>query len=276
MNGAARFVNGARVSSVELKRSLGRVRLGRSGAVELAGLSLFGLFLAAISAYDSEGVPTLQRYLYWQFALIGGGAIAAIIEPWVAAGFPGRPRLFALAQLAAMTPPISLWVASLPTILWGVGFRPEKIMLTMPSVLTVNVAIVGLAWLVRAAFAAPSAAPLEGVPPRAIRAKLSPRLARARLIAVEAEDHYLRVRTEAGSDLVLMRFGDALDALVGADGFRTHRSWWVARSAVETACWKGGRGELRLADGSAAPVSRTYAAALKGTDWAAPRSGATA
>lgn len=258
------------MSAVRLKRSLGHVRLGRSGAIELIGLSLFGLFLAAISAYDSEGVPTLHRYLYWQFALIGGGAIAALIEPWVAGRLPGRPRLFVLAQLAAMTPPISLWVACLPTLLWGVPFRPEKIVWTMPSVLTVNVAIVGLAWLVRAAFAAPNPPPPEGVAPQAIRAKLPPRLARARLIAVEAEDHYLRVRTDAGSDLVLMRFGDALGALAGADGFRTHRSWWVARSAVETACWKGGRGELRLADGSAAPVSRTYAAALKGTDWAAP------
>lgn len=270
MNGAARFVNGARVSAVELKQGLGRFRLGRSSAVELLGLSLFGFFLAAISAYDSEGIPTFHRYLYWQFALIGGGVIAALIEPWVARRFPARPRLFVLAQLAAMTPLISLWVASLPTMLWGVAFRPEKIFWTMPSVLTVNVAIVGLAWLVRAAFAAPLAAPPEGVAPPAIRAKLPPRLARARLIAVEAEDHYLRVRTEAGSDLVLMRFGDALGALAGADGFRTHRSWWVARSAVETACWKGGRGELKLADGSAAPVSRTYAAALKGTDWAAP------
>ena len=40
-------------------------------------------------------------------------------------------------------------------------------------------------------------------------------------------------------------------------------------TAVQTARWKGGRGVLGLSDGSLAPVSRTYAAALKGTDWAA-------
>lgn len=260
------------MTASEVKQGLRRFRLGRSSVVELIGLSLFGLFLAAISAFDSEGVPTFHRYLYWQCAMIGGGAIGALIEPWVARRLPGRPRLFALAQLVAMTPPISLWVAVLPTLLWGVELRIEKTFWTMPSVLTVNVAIVGLAWLVRSAFKAPRAtAPApQGVAPADLRSRLSPRLARARLIAVEAEDHYLRVRTDAGSDLVLMRFSDALEALGACDGFRTHRSWWVARTGVETARWKGGRGELVLSDGSTAPVSRTYAAALKGTDWAAP------
>lgn len=247
-----------------------RLRIGRSGIVELVGLSLLGVFLAATSAFDSEDIPKLQRYLFWQFALVGGGMIAAGIEPWVARLFPGRPRLFALAQLIAMTPPITLWVSVQPTILWGGAFRIERLIWGMPSVLTVNVAVVGLAWVIRSAFRRAPPPASNGAAPPTIRAKLAPRLARARLVAVEAEDHYLRIRTEAGSDLVLMRFGDALEALAACDGFRTHRSWWVARTGVETVRWKAGRGELMLSDGATAPVSRTYAAALKGTDWAAP------
>lgn len=258
------------VTATGVKQGLRRFRFGRSGIVELIGLSLFGFFLAAISAFDTEELPTLPRHLYWQCALIGGGVIAALIESWVARRLARRPRLFVVVQLIAMTPPISLWVAVLPTILWGAGFRIEKIFWTMPSVLTVNIAIVGLAWLARSALRTPAVAVVEGIAPGMIRARLSPRLARARLLAVEAEDHYLRIRTEAGSDLVLMRFGDALEALRACDGFRTHRSWWVARAAVDTVRWKGGRGELVLSDGSTAPVSRTYASALKGTDWAAP------
>lgn len=259
------------MTAPDVKRSLGRLRFGRSGWVEVIGLSLFGLFLAAISAYDSEGLPTVQRYVFWQLGLVGGGLIGALIEPWVARLFPGRPRLFALAQIAAMTPPISLWVSVIPVLLFGNPFNPAKMFWVMPSVATINVAVVGLAWLTRSALRRPVAAPApEGIAPPGLRCRLSPRLARARLVAVEAEDHYLRVRTDAGSDLVLMRFGDALEALGACDGFRTHRSWWVARAAVETARWKAGRGELVLSDGSTAPVSRTYAAALKGTDWAAP------
>ena len=247
------------------------IRVGRSGVVELIGLSLFGLFLAAIAAYDGEGVPARERYPYWQLAMLGGGVIAALIEPWVARLFPGRPRAFAAAQLVAMTPPIALWVSVFPVLVFGRSFTLEKFLWTTPSVLTINVAVIGLAWLTRTAFRRPLTtrrAP-EGVAPAELRCRLSPRLARARLIAVEAEDHYLRIRTEAGSALVLMRLADALAALEGADGFRVHRSWWVARTGVEAARWKSGRGELTLSDGAVAPVSRTYAPALRGTDWAA-------
>lgn len=254
-----------------IKRS-GTFRLGRSGPAELAALVLAGLFLAAIGAFNTHEMPAPSRYLYWQLAMVGGGVIAAVIEPFVAARLPGRPRLFALVQLIVMTPPISLWVSLLPVVLFGSRLSAGHVVWMMPSVLTINVAVVVLAWLTRKAMDGRETrlAPPEGVAPPALRIKLPPRLARARLVAVEAEDHYLRIRTEAGSTLVLMRLSDALTSLEAADGFRVHRSWWVARTAVEAARWKGGRGELTLSDGSAAPVSRTYAAALKGTDWAAP------
>ena len=262
------------MTAEDVKRRLGVVRIGRSGLAELAGLSLFGLFLATISAYDSHEIRATERYLYWQLTVVGGGIIAALIEPWVARRLPGRPRLFVLAQLLAMTPLVALWVMIVPVLLFGRALEPDRALWVTPSVLTINVAVIALAWLARSALSprrTPAAAP-DAVAPLALRKRLAPRLARARLIAVEAEDHYLRVRTDAGSGLIHMRFADALEALAGSDGFRTHRSWWVARTAVEVARWKGGRGELVLSDGSTAPVSRTYAAALKGTDWAAPAS----
>ena len=251
---------------------LATFRVGRSGAAELVALVLFGLFLAAVAPFGTAEAPTAFRYLYWQLAMVGGGVIAALIEPVLFNRLRGRPRLFVLAQLAAMTPAIAIWVSLLPVIVFGARISAGRILEVLPDVLTINVAVVVLAWLTRKALNrrdAPGTAP-EGLAPAAIRTRLPPRLARARLVAVEAEDHYLRIRTEAGSALVLMRLGDALEALSELDGFRTHRSWWVARPAVETVRWKGGRGALTLSDGSSAPVSRTYAAALKGTDWAAP------
>ncbi len=253
-------------------RRLAGFRVGRSGPAELAALVLFGLFLAAVAPFGTAEAPTPIRYIYWQLAMVGGGVIAALIEPFVFNGLRTRPRLFVLAQLTAMTPAIAVWVSLLPVILLGAGISGGRILQVLPDVLTINVAVVVLAWLTRKALGRQDASrPVpEGLAPAAIRTRLPPRLARARLVAVEAEDHYLRIRTEAGSALVLMRLGDALDALAGLDGFRTHRSWWVARTAVEAVRWKGGRGALTLSDGSTAPVSRTYAAALKGTDWAAP------
>tara|TARA_R110002124_G_scaffold230870_1_gene396083 strand:+ start:1915 stop:2715 length:801 start_codon:yes stop_codon:yes gene_type:complete len=252
-------------------RRLAALRLGRSGVVELVALVLFGVFLAAIAPFGTAAAPGPMRYLYWQLAMIGGGLIAALIETGLARRLSGRPGLFVIAQLAIMTPAIAAWVSLLPVFLFGEAVSAARFLRLVPDVLAINVAALVLVWLMRKALnrVDPRAPVPEGLAPLAIRAKLPPRLARARLVAVEAEDHYLRIRTEAGSALVLMRLGDALDLLSTLDGFRTHRSWWVARSAVQTVRWKGGRGSLGLSDGSLAPVSRTHAAALKGTDWAA-------
>ena len=81
------------------------------------------------------------------------------------------------------------------------------------------------------------------------------------------EDHYLRVHTDAGEELLTMRFADAVKELARAHGFQTHRSWWVAADAVESVRWRQGVGEARLAGGLTAPVSRTHAPTLKAAGW---------
>ncbi len=64
-----------------------------------------------------------------------------------------------------------------------------------------------------------------------------------------------------------LRLADALAELAGAHGFRTHRSWWVAAEAIEAVRWRRGGGEARLAGDLTAPVSRTYAPALREAGW---------
>ena len=89
----------------------------------------------------------------------------------------------------------------------------------------------------------------------------------AALYAVEAEDHYLRVHTDRGSDLILMRLSDAVSELEGIEGAQTHRSWWVAKDAVADVSRGDGRATLVLKDGAHAPVSRTFARALRAEGW---------
>lgn len=250
---------------------LGRWRLGRCGLAEFIGLSLVGVFLALFEAFDAEHGALWQDLVYWQMAMLGGGVIAALIEPPLHRRLGSRPRLFAVVQTLAMTPPITAWIWLLANLFHGLDWRLGVILPIAGSVLVVNTAVIILAWLLRAMMAgqvvaAPPAT--SEAAPSEIRAKLPPRLARARLIAVQAEDHYLRVHTEAGSDLVLMKFGDALSALGGHDGLQVHRSWWVARRSVDAVRWRKGRGALTLEGGLEAPVSETYAAAVRATDWA--------
>jgi DNA-binding LytR/AlgR family response regulator len=89
----------------------------------------------------------------------------------------------------------------------------------------------------------------------------------ASIRAVQAEDHYLRIHTDRGSDLILMRLSDALDELEGLEGSQTHRSWWVARDAVREVARGDGRATLTLDGGLTAPVSRRYARALREAGW---------
>jgi DNA-binding LytR/AlgR family response regulator len=89
----------------------------------------------------------------------------------------------------------------------------------------------------------------------------------AEVWAVEAEDHYLRLHTSKGQDLILLRLSDAVAELEGVEGAQTHRSWWVAKAAVRDARRGDGRATLTLANGVEAPVSRAYARTLREAGW---------
>lgn len=109
--------------------------------------------------------------------------------------------------------------------------------------------------------------PDPGAVPSRFLERLPVRLRCAEIWAVEAEDHYLRVHTSAGQDLILLRMADAIAELEGREGMQVHRSWWVARAAIADARRGDGRATLTLKDGSEAPVSRTYAAELRRRGW---------
>lgn len=88
------------------------------------------------------------------------------------------------------------------------------------------------------------------------------------LLALEMEDHYLRIHTARGSDLILCRFADALTELDAGTGLRVHRSWWVARTAVEAIHRReDGKLILHLSNGLTVPVSRSYDKALRKAGW---------
>ncbi|MEM0984999.1 MAG: LytTR family DNA-binding domain-containing protein [Pseudomonadota bacterium] len=89
----------------------------------------------------------------------------------------------------------------------------------------------------------------------------------AALHAVASEDHYLRVHTSLGEELILMRLADAIRELGGADGLQVHRSWWVAAPGVEAVRKQGDKVILVLKSGAEVPVSRTYAKAVREAGW---------
>ncbi|WP_255573832.1 LytTR family DNA-binding domain-containing protein [Erythrobacter sp. SCSIO 43205] len=87
------------------------------------------------------------------------------------------------------------------------------------------------------------------------------------IIALEMEDHYVRVHTALGSELVLMRLRDAMVHVSEIEGRQVHRSWWVARLAVEDVRREGRNVRLVLPGGLEAPVARAQVSELKGAGW---------
>jgi DNA-binding LytR/AlgR family response regulator len=115
-----------------------------------------------------------------------------------------------------------------------------------------------------------AAPPPEPVPvpasPNPLFDQLPPELGSA-IIALEMEDHYVRVHTMLGSALVLMRLRDAMGLVADTEGMQVHRSWWVARAAVEDVLRDGRNVRLRLPRGIEAPVARAKVIELRDARW---------
>ncbi|MGI2226192.1 LytTR family DNA-binding domain-containing protein [Shewanella frigidimarina] len=86
---------------------------------------------------------------------------------------------------------------------------------------------------------------------------------RGQLLCLEMDDHYLKVHTDKGQHMLLMRLKDALMQLEGFPGLQTHRSWWVANHAVVSVNKENKKMSLLLTNHLEVPVSRTFVEAVK-------------
>jgi DNA-binding LytR/AlgR family response regulator len=98
--------------------------------------------------------------------------------------------------------------------------------------------------------------------PPALLSRLPPAIG-TDIIALETEDHYLRVHAVGGSALILMRMADAVALLDPQLGAQVHRRWWVAQAAVTGLRADGQKLFLCLIDNSLVPIGRTFSAAAR-------------
>jgi hypothetical protein len=238
-------------------------------AADVALWAAVGVVMAFLGPFGTAERPLGERLAYWEACMVGGGLIGVAIDAPVARRVRSFwPRL-AITSVA-MTPPVTVLVGLANHFLAGMRLTFGNILTPWFQVFIVCFAAMclrQLAWAQPVAPTAPEPAEPPDDPTAAFRRRLSAKRREAALIAVEAQDHYLRVHTEAGDELITARFGDAMAELAGARGFRTHRSWWVAAEAIEDVRWKKGRGEARLKCGLTVPISRSNAAPLKAAGW---------
>ena len=228
--------------------------------------------IALLGPYGSFAEP-LQDRLVRSFALGFAGSLWLwpLMRLALRAGErAGLPYLFTMvAGLVVLAVPVSATSYVIGILLSpNDATRPEPTLLylsVLAMVLPFGVAYLHVdRWIERA----------NGLPPVAIAPAAPPRLF-SRLpgnlgrdvVALQAEDHYVRVHTRAGSTLLLMRLADAIAELDGLEGLRVHRSWWIAKGAVADARAEGRRAVLSLVNGVEAPVTREAVPEIRRAGW---------
>lgn len=225
----------------------------------------------------------LDRYAYW---------LAIVPLNWLQIlAFSSWLRSFALgaARSAQAVVAASCAIAALPAtfeVLWlEAQFRPD---VAMPGPLELYGYVLMLSLAIAVPLAdrfllpraqepvvpEPSSAPAAQDPAAQNQAadaapfltNLPERLGRE-LLCLEAEDHYLRVHTALGNDLVLCRLADAVARVGALEGRQVHRSYWVARRAVAGVERSGKKLALRLTNGLEVPVSRSFQRELRDAGW---------
>lgn len=230
--------------------------------------SVAGAFLAFSGAFGMDDASLLRRLLYWVPLMIVGGVIGNLIarpvfaSPW----FATRPWLACLTVTVLLTIPLTVIVWSASNLFFDQSWHLRHMINAAPPVFVVSVVMTALSYMLDRRPRETHAGPVGAPPPRFLD-RLPMKLKGAELYAVEAEDHYLRIHTDRGSDLILMRLGDAVGELEGIEGAQTHRSWWVAKEAVTEVARGDGRATFVLKNGARAPVSRSFARTLRAEGW---------
>ncbi len=237
-------------------------------AVQWVGLAVIaGILLAILGPFGSylNGGP-LRLFGYWIGAMVLGLLFYGPAYRIVAISTVTGSRAWWLALIVASV------VASMPEALATrmLAFRlwPDLARLDLsPGPWFVQTATIGVVAMTSVGLAqrralsashddrksSPSAAP--------ITAPLG-----GDVLALQMEDHYVRVHRPAGSELILMPLGRAIEA-VETDGLRTHRSWWVAAHAVAAVEGNARSMRLQLSNGLVAPVARSAVTHLKAAGW---------
>lgn len=174
--------------------------------------------------------------------MIFGGYL--LLRPLIAFA-PGLAQRLALPELPVWLAMMALAVTLL--VWFGGGARglpePDRFLRLYPNVLILGAIVTLVFWSMarqqraRAAEAGVAAVPAAAsvpapAPPQAALASARQRLLerlpphqRGRIRALEMEDHYVRIHTDAGAPLLLLRMRDAVAELDAIAGEQVHRSW---------------------------------------------------
>lgn len=221
-----------------------------------------GAVLAILAPLGTDKFSLFGRFSYWIGLCLAGGLGAAAAEYGL--GRLGKTLTrwpLALFQSFGAAASVTLFIIPMHGAPNAASFL---VTLFYIWVIAMTICAVGA---LQEGRAASEAIPSAQTQPPALRARLKPALRRADIYALEAQDHYVRVITSEGEDLILMRLSDAMAETAPLTGLSPHRSWWVAESGVDETIRRNGKAIIRLKNGLEVPVSRGRLKALKASAW---------
>lgn len=238
----------------------GWIRASRTGAWDLlpsigywVAISFAGWILCDLGSRLAGRVLRPRGAPLWVVLALGGGLIQPALFPVNSAIAEFFQSNFVPAALHAPLPELR-WAAAIKSLVPGLAIW-----------VSVNLAMLHLLGVPRYGY---RPRPQPGFVPADVQAIALPAkptfMARVpaelgeKLLALSAEEHYLRVTTDRGSTHVLYRMSDAVRELAGWPGLQVHRSHWVARDAVVRAERHNGQVSLVLRNGVKIPVSRSF------------------
>lgn len=239
--------------------------------IGLVASLLLGAVFAFLGVYNTSSLPFYKRYVFWTATMLVGNFTTGLAAPWVM--HKAMVQQHRSIQLTTITALISIPVTFvLAAFEWNVD---RQWTINTWIIRYIYVAVIS-AILVFCGYFILKAQGLFDIPCEVnaknedqathssqagltkILQRLPDKFKQAELYAISSEDHYLRVHTSIGETLILMRLSDALLELEHVDGMQTHRSWWVASSAVVNCERKSGKHRLILKSGAQVPVSRSF------------------
>ncbi len=241
---------------------------------DAAFTAAMALTLALLGPFGSFDLPFAERLA--QNFLYGFASFALLWQPMrLALHYGGRARvpelLVLVAGLSVLTVPVTLVCGLVAQSLDpGAGDRPFGVAYLIIGSMVLPFGIAYLSVDRRLLRRVPQDQQPDRTPAASARPRLLARLPvqmGGSILALEAEDHYVRVHTASGSALILMRFSDAILEMDGVHGERVHRSWWVARAAVDAVRREGRKIFLKLTNGLDIPVTREASANLRRRGW---------
>jgi hypothetical protein len=227
-----------------------------------------GVVFALSGAFRTEIADLPFRLAYWVSIMLVAGLWGHLCftliqrkvtiqdRPWVA--------VIGLSLCVAVPMTCVVWLFT-GLAFEGALYPLAKLTDLIVPVLTVTIPLSTLSIFLPRALITPARHD-DGGPAR-FNERLPLRFRGATVWAVEAQDHYLKVYTDRGSTLLLMRLSDAILELQGIEGARTHRSWWVGKATVRDVIRRRRGALLVLDDDIQVPVSRRYLPYLRRAGW---------